>query len=261
MFESRLPTEAAGPYLPPALLLLFGVSLLWCLVRRERRLAFYVPHAMIVALFFAYARAGGGFIWRYAYDFWPGFVVLGLQEMRRIRLEKPESVYGVAAAFAFCAVSHISSDVKPALGTLEVADQSAVLAVEEEYRRDLATPQPALASRAACGEPLPAWPRANGMGWASNCTVSVVTNVYLGVPPSSRTKYKLRAEVDRSAGPSLSVYVNGRTYVAQLHGQSYEADVDIDPRRLRSPVVMTAVEWSHTSVPPPVRLLSVELTP
>jgi hypothetical protein len=259
-FESRLPTQVAGPYLPPALLLLFGVSLLWCLARRERRLAFYVPHAMIVALFFAYARASTGFIWRYAYDFWPAFVLLGLQEMRRVRLEKREGVLGLAAACAFFAAGRFYDDVKPALASLQVTDQAGMLAVEDEYQREQATIQPALPSRIVCGEQLPTWPRADGIGWYPGCGVGVVSNVYLGVPPSSRTRYRLRAEVDHAAMPSVSVYVNGRVYAAQLRGQSYEVDVDIDPRRLRSPVVMVAVEWSRTGSPPPIRFLSIELT-
>jgi hypothetical protein len=97
------------------------------------------------------------------------------------------------------------------------------------------------------------------MGWAPNCAVGVVTSVYLGVPANPKSKYKLRFEVDRPVAPTLAVYVNGRNYVAQLHGNAYEAEVDVNFRRLRSPVVMTAVEWSHSGTPPPLRLLSIEL--
>jgi hypothetical protein len=256
-FESRLPGEDS--YLPLALLLLFGVSLFWCALRRERRLAYYVPHLMVIALFLAYARAGAGLAWRYAGDFWPVFVLIGLQELRRMRLEKPETVYGFALACVFCATFHVTADVLPALRSLEALNQAQMIALEEQHLLEQAAVQPSLPPRVACGDPLPSWPHANGMGWAPNCAVGVVSNVYLGVPPNPKSKYKLRFEVDRPTAPTLAVYVNSRNYVAQLRGNVYEAEVDVDFKRLRSPVVMTAVEWSRTGTPPPLRLLSIEL--
>jgi hypothetical protein len=257
VFESRLPGEDV--YMGPSLVLLFVVSLVWCAVRRERRIAFYLPHLTIAALFFAYARAGAGLAWRYAGDFWPLFVLLALAELRRIRVERTDAVLGLATACAFYAAVHMVDDVFPALKGLEVLDQAGMHALEEQHELEQATQQPPLPAHVACGQPLPIWARGNGVGWAGNCTVGIVTNVYLGVPASPGKHFKLRIEVDHPLGTTLPVFVNGRNYLARQAGGGYEADVVIDPRRLRSPAVAAAVEWSPTSVAPPIRLLSIEL--
>jgi hypothetical protein len=257
MFEARLPGE--DTFLPPVLVLLFAVSLVWCAMRRESRLAYYLPHATIVAMFFAYAHAGAGLAWRYAGDFWPLFVLLGLQELRRLRVEKRELVVGLAMACAFFAAFQVLDVVLPALHTLEVTDQAGMIALESQHAAEQAAPQPPLAPRIACGDPLPAWPRSNGVGWVGNCTVGVASSVYLGVKPNTGSRYKLRFEVDHPIDPAVNVFVNGRNYVAVLHGADYEADVTVDPRRLRSPVVIASVEWTRTSVPPPLRLRWIEL--
>jgi hypothetical protein len=257
MFESRLPGEQ--PYLPSALLLVFAISVFWCLMRAESRVAYYVPHAMLVALFCAYVHAAAGLAWRYAGDFWPVFVLIGLQELRRLKIEKAETLYGLAIACVFAASFQMIDVVFPALHTLEVTGQSGMIALETEHAFEQSLPQPPLPTRIACGDPLPSWARGDGVGWAGNCAVAVASNVYLGVKPNKNSRYKLRFEVDHPTDPTLNVFVNGRNYVAHLRGADYEADVAIDGRRLRSPVVMASVEWSPAGALSPEHLRWIEL--
>jgi hypothetical protein len=259
MFESRLPTDDV--YMGAGALLLLVLSLCWCAIRRERRLSFYLPHLTIAALFLAYSRAGAGLAWRYAGDFWPLVVLVGLKELRRLRVERLDVVCGLAVTSALFATLHLQRAVYPALPGLQVADQAVMRAAEEEHDREDATPQPPLPSKLHCGDSTPPWARGDGVGWAPTptCAVGIVTNVYIGVPPGPGSKFKLRFVVDHPIGPTLPVYLNGRNYTAQRTSDGYEASVDIDQRRLRSPVVVAAAEWSLTAPPPLLRLLSVEL--
>jgi hypothetical protein len=257
MWEGRLPGEQ--PFLAPWLLLLLVVSLGWAAMRRERRIFFYLPHGLIASLFLMFARGGVGFAWRYEGDFWPAFVVLGLTELRRLAIENTESRSGLALASAFFAFMHIANDVTPALRTLEIVDQNGIRALEAEHEAEQAMPQPPLPARRACGQPFAGWARGDGLGWAPNCAVALVTNVYLAVPPAGGRALRVRLGVDHPPTPTLPVFVNGRTYEARLQDQVYEAEVSLDPRRFRSPVALATVDWKAAG--PSTRLMWIELAP
>jgi hypothetical protein len=77
--------------------------------------------------------------------------------------------------------------------------------------------------------------------------------------PRADDRYHLHLSTDGIELPRVRVYVNGRIYVAERHGDGYDADVSIHYAALSSPIVLATVEWSRGTAPPRGRLLSIEL--
>jgi hypothetical protein len=230
-------------------------------VRRERRLALYVPHAVITLLFASFVRWGIGFVWRYTGDFWPAIVLACVQyahtlpavPMRssHVRMTKIMFWYGVCAYLCFL-VPWCWSPVP------ELVLASDTSAMWDRFRASRwGTDQP-LPSKLSCGDrPAPIFQ--NGLGWKQGCTVDTFTNALLGVVPKDGDHYRIRATTEGMAASPLQIYVNGTIYTAQKIGDSYEADVSIRYAALISPVVVVTVQWTRDFEPPPGRLLSLEL--
>jgi hypothetical protein len=258
LFEMRAPGNA--PYFPPTVFVILCGSLFYHALRK-RALAYYVPHATFVAMFFAYAKGGIGFAYRYTSDFWPLIVLILVHLAPAARLEERKQL-GLAAglAFVFYGVVAYFQDLAPYFHTLAVMDGAQMAAADEVHDRVNSEPHPMLPTHISCGEPLPSWPRANGRGWGRLCDVDMVTNLFLGVRKRTDTVYHLRFKVDHAASPSLRILVNSKYYEAHLEEDGeYVAEFVLKYARLRSPGVMITVEWSREDVMPPLKLLEMEL--
>jgi hypothetical protein len=248
------------PFLGAWVAALLAWMLLHMLVRRERRLQFYVPLATIAALFGAYVWAGGGFAWRYAGDFWPLVVLAVVQYVRWLPPAAARSL-GLRVALVLSVASYAAyvHDIEPKVHSQEVLDGTQVAALWSDFEKSLNAVDPPLPSRLECGA-LPGWPWHNGQGWAGACTVDSFTNVFLGVPQKPQGRYELRLDTSGMAtAPLLRVYVNGHIYTATREGEAYVAHVEVDQRRLNSRIVMATVEWVRGFGRPAGKLLSIEL--
>jgi hypothetical protein len=264
-FELREPASSSdetGPFFGVVVLGLLAWTLTHHLVRRDRRLATYVPHLAFALLFFAYVSRGTGFIWRYAADFWPLVVLIAVRYVRELEpaarrfvVHFPQAVL-LAGVGVLVYTRHVLPE-RPSIRTLDVKGDAAA---EMPRRFQLARHgiDPIFPSRVACGDAV-AWPYDGGKGWARDCSVDTFTNVYLGVKAKAESRYELRLETDAMESRSLRVYVNGRTYTAQLEGHVYRVQVEIDYAALTTPTVMATVEWTRAPTPAGGRLLSIEL--
>jgi hypothetical protein len=259
VFETHVPGN--GSFFPPAVFVLLSGSLLFCVVRRETRLAYYLPHLTFVALFLAFANGGFGFSYRYAGDFWPLFALILAQTSGALRLDRRRwPTLGLAMAALFYSVVCMRRDVLPTLNSLEVMDAARMAATDEEYQRIAAADQPMLPTRVKCGVPVPPWPRANGKGWGSQCEVDTFTNVFLGVRKRADTTYHLRFKTDYAFSDSLRVYVNGKIYTAHREADGYETEFPLRYERMYSPAIMVTVEWTRGTTPPTLKFLEMEVT-
>jgi hypothetical protein len=185
-------------------------------------------------------------------------VLAQLAPAARLESRKAARTWIGAALAAFAAV-YVVQRVVPALGSLDTADAARVAAADVEYLRVESASQPPMPSTVTCGQPLPPWPRGQAKGWNPGCTVDTVTNVYLGVPPRDDGTYELRFKTDGQPSPSLRVSVNGSYYTARAEPDGYAVTIHVDNKRLYTPVVMVAIEWTRQPAPLPLKLFEVGL--
>jgi hypothetical protein len=264
-FELQEPAHSPfrdEPFFGLGVLALLTWTLLHHLVRRERRLATYVPYLAFALLFLAFVDRGMGFVWRYAGDFWPLVVLVAVRYALWLPAAARRTVFGWPATLLLAGLSVLgfAEHVGPERETIRTLDADGEAMREMPQRFQLARhgEDPVFPSRVHCHEAIP-WPYDGGAGWDADCGVDTFTNVYLGVPPKTDAHYELRLHTAGMAAPSLRVYVNGRFYEARLDDGVYRAQVEIDYAALTTPTVMATVEWTHGSEPPPGRLLSVEI--
>jgi hypothetical protein len=259
-FEQRDPSPE--PFMGPATLPLLVWMVARLVARRERRLAAYVPYAALAFLFANFVRAGGGFAWRYAGDFWPLVVLAAVQYVRLSPVEKLRAPdRRTVAVLAVCGlVVFVRYMVPWEWGThIEALPASEHAAMWDRFADSRWPERSPLPARIACGARSDE-PYHNGQGWGDGCSISTFTSVYLGVPTKAGGGYELRIETDGHTPAPIEVYVNGRRYRATREGDVYRVALDLDSARLVSPVVMATVEWTrYTEMAPPGQLLAIEL--
>jgi len=267
--ELQLPEHspyAADAFFGLAVPILLLAVLARQLVRRERRLAVYLPFAGLLLLFASYVAAAIGFVWRYAFDFWPLVVLVGVQQVARASPAVRRHAFGWPATLAFVALAALgfSRHVLPERPTVATrpADRAAELAMVDAFRTTQRGVPRTYASHVACSDTFP-WTLGGAVGWTSTGAVDTFTNVYLGVPPKAGRSYELRLHTRGFDAPSLRVSVNGRYYTSQLRRGAedvYVAAVELDYAALTTPTVMATVEWTTRLTPVPGGvLLSIEL--
>lgn len=250
------------PFLGVATLMFVVWTFAHHVVRRDRRITTYLPHVGIALVFAAYVHAGAGFAWRYIADFWPLFVLVGVQYVRRL----PHSADG-ALGWALVPVMLLGAVVcyrhntEPWKGLVKTLEASAVPDMWDDftnYRYAMDRPMP---SAMKCGQ-VPDWPWRNGRGWEPGCQVDTFSEVFVGVPPKDDDHYVFRFKTQNVPAYSLRVYVNGRIYTARRVGvDTFAADVKLHYQSLHSPIVLTDIEWTRTSEPPSGwKLLEVQIS-
>ncbi len=262
-FEER-PPAAREPFFGLAALCVLVWIVGSYIVRRERRLAVYVPLVAMGALFGSYVNAGAGFAWRYVGDFWPLLILATMQYVRGLHA-RANTLLGLplTAVFALAGLGAYRRSLDPWHGGgyygahwETVASSSAMW---DDFSTNRWNQDKPLPSAIHCGDPIN-WPPAMAQGWNPNCTVDVATNIYVGVPKKARGEpYELRIKTEAMTAPSLQVYLNGRMYRAVRDGHDYRAPVSIVYPRLNSPIVLTTVHWTHDH-PLGAKLLSVEIS-
>jgi hypothetical protein len=257
--ETRPRAAEGEPFFGIATLVVLGWMFLHHLARRDRRLALYVPYACMLVIFCAYVQAGAGFAWRYSGDFWPAFVLAGVQYVRTLpQAAAPLLGVRLALVLSACSYSTLTQDIEPSLPSLETVDPTRVPKFWSDLNAALDARDPAMPSEVECGKG-PNWPLHNGQGWAADCAVSTFTNVFVGVPSKQGDDYRVVFRTSGIAAEKLTIYVNGRNYEARRDGDAYSADVVIPQKRLVSPIVMATIEWVHGPDAPAGKLLSIAL--
>jgi len=260
ILEERPTSDPHEPLLGMGVLVLLGWMLLHQLAARERRLAFYVPYAVMALVFGSYVWAGAGFAWRYIGDFWPLVVLAAVQYVRFLpRAASPLLGFRLALLIGLVAYASYERTVPRSLPSVKTYDPALVPDQWNEFvswRDEADQPLPA---HIVCGD-APSWPFHNGAGWNSACTVDTFTNVFLGVPVKVNDTFRLKLRTEGIQASKLVVDVNGRTYEAVRDGESYSVDVRIPQTRLASRAVMVTVQWVRALDPPPGKLLSIDLT-
>jgi hypothetical protein len=229
-------------------------------VRRDRRLADMVPFVAILFLFANFVHAGAGFAWRYEGDFWPYILLACVQYIHRLP-RGANVVLGWPLALVCTGASAIGyyGHVENALSTLEVVDEASEKTMWDDFTNSRYEGDPTLPSRITCGDTLTT-PLNNGLGWYTGCSVDTFTNVYLGVPAKRTDQYELKIDVNGNGPQTLTIFCNGRNYVAQRQGDAYRAFVSIHYPWLVSPVVQTVVEWTKdVESQSGLRMLRIEL--
>ncbi len=263
-YEER-PPAVHEPFFGGAVLALLIWMFLHQAVRRDRKLAAFVPFGGMVAIFLAYVYAGAGFAWRYVGDFWPLIILACVQYVYALP-RAAKAILGFRSAAAFVAVSLAGYYQSIAPWTplrwytdqWETAPPTASASMWQDFTASRWGVDKPLSSRARCGEP-PDWPVE---GWYPTCKIDAVTNVFLHVNPKKDDRHELRLEVEGVTANALSVYVNGHVYTAHREGKTYSAAVRIQGSRLVTPTVMATVDWRSPALPdgsPDTRLVSIEL--
>ena len=243
LFEKRIYDSV--PFLSPVALLVMVLDLGGWVFSRPRKASELLPHLGFALVFFLYLSAGAGLSYRYAGDFWPLVVLIGLQGLRRADLGRASLAPALAFACVFFAYVRFEQDIWPALRTLNPIPAARMSALAADYEHTEAQAQPAVDATIACGASLPNWLRADGVGWFPDCAVGPATNLYVGLPKGGgRGRYRLRLEAD-FAGPDVRVMFNGALYVAHWNGDAYIADLRLDPSRFHTPVAMLTIQWSR----------------
>lgn len=254
-FEQRWPVV---PFFGPVVLAVTCAMAYRLLARREQRLELWAPYALIAVLFGLFVRRGMGFAWRYVGDFWPAILLAVAQHVRArshapARLSTGLQAKIVLSCGALAAVAILYPAPVP-----EVILPTETAAMEQRFEASRWQRDAPLPSRLACADPrAPIYQ--NGQGWGPSCSVYTSTNVVLGVAPKQGDQYLLRAKTEGMSAPTLRVYVNGTVYVARREGDSYASEVTIRHDRLASPAVVVTVEWTREFLPPPGKLLWIEL--
>jgi hypothetical protein len=250
------------PFLGMAVLLFVAWTFAHHVARRDLRITTYLPHVGIALVFLAYVYAGAGFAWRYVADFWPLFVLVGVQYVRRL----PRSADGVLGwplapvmlLGAMGCYHHSTEPWKPIVKTLEESEVPHMWDDFSNWRWATDKPMP---STIKCGE-VPEWPWRNGRGWNAGCLVDTYSDVFVGVPQKDDDRYVFRFKTEAIYAPMLRVYVNGRIYTAYpVGGGIYAADVKLHYRSMHSPIVLTTIEWTRAITPPANgKLLEVQIS-
>ncbi len=250
------------PFLGMATLMFLVWTFAHHIVRRDRRITTYLPHVGIGLLFAAYVYAGAGFAWRYVADFWPFFVAVGVQYVRRLP-RSADGVFGwqLVPMMLLGAVGCYHHNTEPWKSLVKTLDKSEVPKMWDDFTNyRYATDKP-LPSTIKCGQ-VPEVAFRNGRGWESGCQVDTYSDVFVGVPSKDDDHYVFRFKTQGVPAYSLRVYFNGRIYTARRKGvDTFEADVKLHYPSLHSPMVLTTIEWTR-SFDPPIgwKLLEVQIT-
>jgi hypothetical protein len=257
-YELRSPDNHREAFFGLPVLVFLAWTLMHHIVRRERDLAVYVPYATFVFIFCNFMR-GPGFCWRYVGDFWTLVVLIGVQYVRRLSWP-PRDVLGfrLALVLVVCTVASFKKNVEPSLTTVDVLDKDAAANLAGDFTRARTQTDPPLPAHIDCRH-ASQWPYHNGQGWRFDCSVDTFSNVFLGVPRKSGSRYELRLVTQTLAEPSVRVFLNGRIYTARKSDNGYVADVTINRNALNEPDVMVTVEWTKSQTPIPGTLVSIEL--
>lgn len=279
-FDYEERDRTTEPFLGPAVLLLL-VWVAWRFARRrERRLELWVPVVAIAVLFAVFVARAEGFTWRYAADFWPLVVLAAVGYVRTLpaaalrveaRTAKLFFWVGFVALCRYLVPWQWSSGGPYGQGRAEVLwPQASAAAMEDHFRASRWGTDPPVPSHLACETRPHSATHTDGScdafcddgaGWGDGCSVSVATNVYLGIPRKEGSRYELRFRAEKLAGREPKVYLDGTYYMAHQTAEEgvFAADVALDARAFHSPVVVAAVQWTSGTNPPPVRLLWIEL--
>ena len=283
-FDYEERDRTTEPFLGPAVLLMLGVVAWRFACRRERRLELWVPLAAIVVLFAAFVRRGEGFSWRYQADFWPLVVLAAVGYVRTLptlalrvdaRTAKLFFWVGFVALCRYLVPWQWSSGGPHGQGRAEVLwPRESVAAMEDRFQASRWGTDEPVPSRLACETRPHSFTHSDGTcdpycddgaGWGEGCSVSAVTNVYLGIPRKEGSSYELRFHTEGLAAREVKVYLDGSYYMARRTGgdadgpADFTADVTLDARAFHAPVVVAAVQWTTGTTPPPVHLLWIEL--
>lgn len=258
MGEARPPRDQVQAFFGLGVLLFLVWTFLHHVVRRERRLAIYVPFATVLFLFVNFVR-GPGFAWRYCGDFWPVFVLVGVDYVRSLP-HPTRWLEGLRLPFvlALCSFVAFKKDVEPSLSTIELLDETGVANLAIDFNSSRRTTDTPLPNHLDCGHGL-AWLYHNGQGWNPGCGTDTFTNLFLGVPRKATPHYELRFRTEGIDVPTLRAFVNGRIYTAQKRGHLYSADISLDYNKLHAPDVLVTIEWTQEPEPRPGKLLAIEL--
>ena len=264
-FEVRPAAPGINPTYEPFMGAVVLALLVWMLmhqlVRRERRLALYVPIGVFVGMFLVYVWAGGGFMWRYAADFWPAIALACVQYVRFLPTRLATRMLGIPLAMVLAGVawSQYKGEIEPSTPTIETLDELSAAHMWDDFTNSRYEQDTTLPTHVKCGA-VPSWPWHNGQGWGGDCSVNTFSNLYIGVPSKDGDQYQLRFTTQGATWPTLRVYVNGRIVTAYRVGDGYFADVKIPQSKLNSVIVMVTVEWVRDVVPiPGIKLMSIEL--
>jgi len=230
--------------------------------RRDSRPATYLPHVGIVLIFAAYVYAGAGFAWRYIADFWPMFVLVAVQYVRRLPAGRGTALLGwpMAAAMFVGAVGCYHHAVEPWKSIVKTLDKTDVAKMWDDFSNFRWGTDRTMPTTIKCGQ-VPDWPWRNGRGWGSGCQIDTYSDVFVGVPQKDDDHYVFRFKTEGITSPSLRVYVNGRVYTAlRVGADTFAADIKLRYRWLNSPIVLTTIEWTRAFDPPPGKLLEVQIT-
>jgi hypothetical protein len=248
-----------APFFGVGVLVLLVLILAHQVVRRERRVAVYLPFAAMAFLYVSFVRAGVGFAWRYAGDFWPLVVLVVVQYVLGLPPRASRLLgWRMALVMVLIAFAGYREHVSPELATIKTLEPTGVASLKEHFQTARYGVDPPLPSRVACRDAVN-WPYRGGLGWSAGCTVDTFTHVYLGVPKKTDSHYELTMQTEDLAPPSVRVFFNGRNLTAQREGNTYRMPVDIDYGALTAPAVMITVEWTRSYTAPSGRLLWIEL--
>ena len=253
--------SSTEPYIGVSALLFLVWTFAHHIARRDWRPATYLPYVGIALVFAGYVYGGTGFTWRYIADFWPFFVLVGVQYVRRLPPSRHEFLgWPLAAVMLAGAVVCYRHDIVPWKPIVKTLDRSEVPKMWDDFsnfRWGMDRPMPTMIK---CGQ-VPDWPWRNGRGWNSGCQVDTYSDVFVGVPQKDDDRYVFRFKTEGIGSPSLPVYVNGRIYTARRVGpDTFVADVRLHYRSLHSPIVLTTIEWTHGLEPPSGKLLEVQIS-
>jgi hypothetical protein len=250
---------ANEPFFGAGILALLGWILTHHVLRREKSVAVYLPFAALACLFYSFVKAGMGFGWRYAGDFWPLVVLITLQYVEGLSFRVHRFLgWRMALVLVALAFTGYRKHVTTVLSTIRTLEPINVAAMQERFQSARWGNDPPIPTRVACKDSI-SWPYRGGAGWSGSCAVDTFTNLYLGVPRKGDRHYELRFDTEQIAVPSVRVFVNGRYYTATKDGSTYHTPIELDSSALAASVVMITVEWTPESSPQGGRLLSAEI--
>lgn len=248
------------PFIGAAALLFLVWTFVHHLVRRDRRITTYLPHVGLVLIFGAYVHGSEGFAWRYAFDFLPLFVAVGVQYVRRMPPSGSSALgWPLAAAMLTGAIVCYHHAVEPWKRIVKTLRPSEVATMWDDFLNYRWSTDRPMASDIKCGQ-VPSWPWRNGRGWGGGCQIDTFTDVFVGVPQKDDDSYVFQFKTQGITVDSLRVYVNGSYYTAHRVGDTFAAVVHLHYPSLHSPIVLTTIEWAHGLDPIPGKLIELQIT-